>query len=448
MSQSSLPDAADRRSPQVGSPQDGPPPRAALGHRSVIAAGTGNALEFYDFAIFASLTPVISQLFFPRGDQLAAILSTLALFAVGFVMRPVGAVVFGRLADKHGRRIPLAIAVLIMGVTTVLIGVMPTYAEAGVVAPLLLCVARLLQGLSVGGEFGTSASFLVEHAPPHRRGLYGSYAFFSSTAGSVLGAFVVLVLTLSMSAETLNGWGWRVPFLLGFPLLAIGLYLRYRIAESPEFEAVKAGNARARSPLRTLFTQHWRAFLTVIGICVGFNIAASTVQAFVLTYIRTVIGLPAAPALSTVVIATTVGVAMVLVFGHLSDRFGSRPVLVFACALAVVLPYPSLLVIGLGGFGPALLGQLILWVPVAAFGGAIPALFAALFPTQVRVSGFGIAYGFGSAIFAGTAPFVATLLIELSGDTLAPAWYMTAAAVVTLVVVLTAASVRRAGSTA
>jgi MHS family proline/betaine transporter-like MFS transporter len=420
-------------------PADG----TSLGRRSVIAAGTGNALEFYDFAIFASLTPVISQLFFPPGDQLGAILSTLALFGVGFVMRPVGAIVFGRLADRHGRRLPLAIAVLIMGVTTVLIGVMPTYAEAGIVAPLLLCLARLLQGFSVGGEFGTSASFLVEHAPAHRRGLYGSFAFFSSTAGSVLGTVVVLVLTLSMSPEALNGWGWRPPFLLGFPLLAIGLYLRFRIAESPEFEQIKAGNARAKSPLRTLFTDHSRAFLTVLGICVGFNIASSTVQAFVLTYIRSVIGLSAVQALTSVVIATTVGVALVLVFGHLTDRYGRRTILVFAAVLTVLLPYPAMLVIGLQGFGSALLGQLILWIPVAAFGGAIPSLFAELFPTQVRVSGFGIGYGFGSAIFAGTAPFVATLLIELTGNRLAPAWYMIAAGAVTMVVVLVSASVRR-----
>ncbi|GAA3567034.1 MFS transporter [Amycolatopsis ultiminotia] len=440
MSQSS-PSAAESRMPPV----DAGPGGSSLPRRAVLAAGTGNALEFYDFAIFASLTPVISGLFFPSGDPLAAILSTLALFGVGFVMRPVGAIVFGRMADRLGRKIPLAVSVLIMGVTTVLVGVMPTYPRAGIVAPILLCLARLLQGLSVGGEFGTSASFLVEHAPGDRRGRYGSYAFFSSTAGSVLGTLVVLILTVAMPPDELESWGWRLPFLLGFPLLAIGVYLRYRIAESPEFEEIKAGNARAKSPLRTLFRQHWRAFLTVIGICVGFSIASSTVQAFVLTYIRSVLGMPAVPALGTVVVSTTVGVFLVPAFGYLSDRYGRKPILLFACALTVLLPLPALLIIGLRGFGPVLLGQLVLWIPVAAFGGAIPALFAELFPTQVRVSGFGIAYGFGSAIFAGTAPFVATLLIESTGNDLAPAWYMVAAGIVTSAVVL--ASVGRKRST-
>jgi MHS family proline/betaine transporter-like MFS transporter len=189
--------------------------------------------------------------------------------------------------------------------------------------------------------------------------------------------------------------------------------------------------------LRALFRDHWAAFLTVIGICVGFNIASATVQVFVLTYVRSVVGLSAVQALGTVVIATTIGTFLVLAFGYLSDRCSRKTILVFACVLTVVLPLPSLLIIGLKGFGAVLLGQLILWIPVAAFGGAIPVLFAELFPTRVRVSGFGIAYGFGSALFAGTAPFVATLLIELSGNKVSPAWYTMAAGAVTLVVVLT-----------
>lgn len=422
----------------LNSEEEGRSPAAPLNRRSVVAVAIGNGLEFYDFAIFAALTPIISQIFFPSGDPLAAILSTFAVFAVGFIMRPLGAIYFGRLADRRGRKIAMVVAVTIMGVATVLIGLMPGYAQIGIWAPILLVIARMLQGLSVGGEFGTSATFLIESAPRNRRGLYGAFAFFSSVAGSVLGIFLVFMLTLSMAPENLNGWGWRIPFLLGFPLLVLGFYLRYRLAESPEFEEIKSDEARAKSPVLTVFKEHWRALLMVIGVVLGFATASATVQAFMPSYVQTVVGLPPQQALGAVLIATTVAAFMVLAFGHLSDRFGGRPILILASVLTVALPYPSLLVVELGGFGSVLLGLLIIWIPVTAFGGAAPAVWADMFPTKVRVSGFGIAYGFGTAIFAGSAPFVAAGLVELTGNQLAPAWYMIAGGVVTAVVVIAA----------
>ncbi|KXX59644.1 general substrate transporter [Rhodococcus sp. LB1] len=416
-------------------------PRAtSLNRRSIVAVGIGNGLEFYDFAIFAALTPVISQLFFPSGDPLSSVLSTFAVFAVGFLMRPVGAIFFGRLADGRGRKIAMILAVTIMGVSTVLLGLLPVYAQIGIWAPVLLVIARMFQGLSVGGEFGTSATFLIEFAPSNRRGLYGAFAFFSATAGSVLGIFLVFVLNLLMSTDNINSWGWRIPFLLSFPLLVLGFYLRQRVAESPEFQEVKTEEARLKSPVLTVFKEHWRGILIVIGIVLGFATASATVQAFLPSYIRTVIGLSPRVTLGSVLIATTLAVFMVLAFGHLSDRYGTKPILVLASVLTVALPYPSLIIIGLGGFGSALLGQVILWTPVAAFGGAAPAAWAEMFPTRVRVSGFGIAYGFGTAIFAGSAPFVATWLIELTGNDVAPAWYMIAGGAVTLVVIITCVS--------
>jgi MHS family proline/betaine transporter-like MFS transporter len=408
-----------------------------LNRRSIIAVGIGNGLEFYDFAIFAALTPVISQLFFPSGDPLSAVLSTFAVFAVGFLMRPVGAVFFGRLADVRGRKVAMIVAVTVMGASTVFLGVIPVYAQIGIWAPIFLVIARMFQGLSVGGEFGTSATFLIEFAPSNRRGLYGAFAFFSATAGSVLGIFLVFVLNLFMSPDSIDSWGWRIPFLLSFPLLVLGFYLRQRVAESPEFQEAKTEEAHLKSPVLTVFKEHWRGILIAIGIVLGFATASSTVQVFLPSYIRTVIGLSPRVALASVLIATTVAIFMVLGFGHLADRYGTRPILVLASVLTVALPYPSLMVIGLGELGPAVLGQIILWIPVAAFGGAAPAAWAKMFPTRVRVSGFGIAYGFGTAIFAGSAPFIATWLIELTGNDMAPAWYMVVGGTLTLVVILT-----------
>lgn len=433
MSQSSSLDVENRNPSEEARPHATP-----LTRRSVVAVGIGNGLEFYDFAIFAALAPVLSQIFFPPGDPLAAILSTFAVFGVGFVMRPLGAIFFGRLADRRGRKIAMIVAVTIMGVATVLIGLMPGYAQIGIWAPVLLVIARMLQGISVGGEFGTSATFLIESAPRNRRGLYGSFAFFSSVAGSVLGIFLVFMLTLSMLPENLNSWGWRIPFLLGFPLLVLGFYLRYRVAESPEFEEIKTDEARAKSPVLTVFKDHWRALLMVIGVVLGFATSSATVQAFMPSYVQTVVGMPPQEALGAVLIATTVAAFMVLAFGRLSDRFGGRPILILASVLTVALPYPSLLVVGLGGFGPVLVGLLIIWIPVTAFGGAAPAVWADMFPTKVRVSGFGIAYGFGTAIFAGSAPFVAASLVDVTESQLAPAWYMIAGGVITAVVVIAA----------
>lgn len=432
MSDSRALDLDTTKTVDESSPLGAPPP---LARRSVLAAGIGTVIEFYEFSIFAALTPVIAVLFFPAEDRIAALLSTFAVYAVGFFVRPVGAIALGRLADRRGRKVALAISVMMMGAVTVLIGVMPTYAQAGVIAPLLLVTARVFQGLSVGGEYGTSSTYIVELAPQSRRGFYGSFVVFASVVGSVLGIFLILGLTLGLSTEALHSWGWRVPFLLGFPLLVVGLYLRYRTAESPEFEQLKADKARAGSPLRTLLSEHWRPFLTVIGICLGFHGLSVTVQAFLLSYNRTVIGLGAVPSLVSLGLSAAVGGVFVLVFGRLVDRFGKRAILLLACGLTVVLAYPSFLIIGLNGFLPALLGQMLLWVPLGAYGGAIVVTFAELFPTEVRASGFAIAYSLGSVLFAGTTPFFATLLTEVSGNLLAPAWLLIAAALITAVVV-------------
>ncbi|MHA7223961.1 MFS transporter [Arthrobacter sp. RHLT1-20] len=402
-------------------------PVATKSGRAIIAATLGNALEWYDFAVYAYLTPVISKLFFPSDDPLVSVLSTFAVFAVGFIMRPVGAIFFGWLGDRRGRKQALIASVMVMGIATILLGLIPTHAQIGALAAILLTVARLFQGFSVGGEYGNSASFLVEYAPPGRRGLYGSLTYFSSILGMALGGGVVLFFTLILSPSEMSSWGWRLPFLLSFPLLLVGMYMRLKIEETPEFSSVHADSSTSGSPLRTLVRDHGKNMLVVMGIVVAFAISTYTVVTFMLSYLRTVVKVETVPATVAVLTATVFGALLIPVFGWLSDKIGRKPVLLLACVSCIILPLLGLMIVLSSVPGAILIGQMVMWIPVAIFCGVTPAAFSELFPTEVRVSGFGIAYSVSTALFSGTAPFIATLLIEQTGNNLAPGWYIAAA---------------------
>lgn len=403
--------------------------------RAIVAAGVGNALEWYDFAVYAFLAPVIAELFFPSFDPVAAIIATFAVFAVGFGMRPLGAIIFGHTADQLGRKWSLVVLVTMMGGATVLVGLMPTYSTVGIVAPILLLVARLLQGLSIGGEFGTSTSFLVEYAEQRRRGLIGSIAYVTVYCGNFLGGAVVLLMTATISQEALSAWGWRIPFLLSFPLLLLGLYMRLRIEDTPHFRSVRSVEQTVTAPLLVALRQHWRAMLIVLGVNVCFGISAYTVLAFMLSYLSSVLDYSSTAALVSVLIGIVVGALLTPAFGHLSDTIGRKKVLLLSCGAIAVLAYPGYLLLELGKFSTAVGGLVLLWLGVAGISGAAPAAFAEMFPTNVRVSGFGVAYAVGTAIFSGTTPFVATLLVKTTGSVFSPAWYLIAAAVISLTVV-------------
>ncbi|WP_198414339.1 MFS transporter [Cryobacterium sp. Hh7] len=415
-----------------------PPPSrpASSSKRAILAATLGNTLEWYDFAVYAYLTPVISQLFFPSRDPLTSILSTFAVLAVGFIMRPVGAVFFGWLADRTGRKKALIVSVTVMGVATIALGLIPTHAQVGTLAAVLLTVARLFQGFSVGGEYGTSTSFLVEYAPTGRRGLFGSLAYFSSILGMAIGGSIVLVFSVILSSADMAAWGWRIPFLLSFPLLLLGTYMRLKINETPEFNALQEKDAVEKFPLKTIVRSHGKNMLIVMGIVIAFAISTYTVVSFMLSYLRTVIHIETVPATLSVVVVTVFGALLIPVFGWLSDRVGRKPLLILACVSSIVLPLAGLMIVLTGSMLAVYVGQMVMWVPVAIFCGVTPAAFAELFPTEVRVSGFGIAYAVSTALFSGTAPFIATLLVERTGNNLAPGWYIAAAGAISLLFVL------------
>lgn len=409
--------------------------RAQLRRRSVLAIGAGNLLEWYDFAVYASVASLLGTLFFPATDPLASLLATFAVFAVGYLARPVGAAVFGRLADSRGRKITLVVVISMMGVATILIGLMPTYASVGVIAPVLLVLARLVQGLSVGGEFSASTSYLVEIAPEGRRGLYGAFAYLTACLGFVLGLAVVYALNNLLPPEAMNSWGWRIPFLLGFPLVLIGMYLRTRTTESPAFAALIQENKVAESPLATTMRGQWRPMVRLIGMGVANSAISYTVLAFVLSYLLVVQGQPPQAVYPSVLLATTIGTLLIPVFGALSDRVGRRPVLLAGCAALAVLAFPGYLLLTVGGFAAMTAGQLLLWLPVAIFCGVFPSTFCELFPTRLRSTGVGVPYAIATAVFSGTTPLVATAMIGWTGSDIAPAGYLVLAALVSIVFV-------------
>lgn len=401
---------------------------------AVVASVIGNMLEWYDFAVYGYFVSTISKLFFPSGDPLASMLATYAVFGVGFVMRPVGSVLFGVYGDRHGRRKALSAVIFLMAVSTVAIGLLPTYDQAGVLAPVLLVAARLVQGLSAGGEWGGSTAYLVEYAPEGRRGFFGAWQQFSVGAGFLLGSLSGTVLSFSLSPEALASWGWRVPFLFGIAIGAVGAWLRWRLADTPKYVEIEEHDAIARAPLAEAFGTYPRETLTVFGLTLHNTVAYYISLIYMTGYLIGVgkLAQPTAQLIGTVSLA--IFVVLIPLNGMLSDRIGRRPLLIASCIGFAVLGYPFFLLGSSGRADLAFLAQFLMVALLSLYAGACPATYAELFPTRVRYTALSIGYNIAVAIFGGFAPFIATWLIRETGDPLAPALYVIAAALITLAI--------------
>jgi MFS transporter, MHS family, proline/betaine transporter len=405
--------------------------------RRVIFAGcVGNLLEWFDFAVYAYFASVIGGLFFPSEDPVASTLATFAVFGVGFFMRPLGGVLFGHFGDKLGRRAALSASIILMALSTLSIGLLPTYAQIGVLAPILLVVARLAQGLSVGGEYSGSSSFMVEYAPTERRGLYGSLQQAAIGAGLLLGSVLATVLTSFLTEDSLNAWGWRVPFVLGIVVGAVGLYLRRRIEDTPAFRAVEETHEVQSAPVVEALRRYWKQCLIAIGFTMVFTVSYYTFLTYMPTYLTNVVGISSTLALISNSIGLLFHVLIHPPLGVLSDRVGRRPLLIAASVAFVVLTYPAFLVMSTGNFALIVLVQLFFGFLVALFSAPAPAALVELFPTKVRYSAFGVSYNLAVAAFGGSAPFIATFLIQQTGSDIAPAFYVVLAGIVTTIVIL------------
>ena len=397
---------------------DAPPTKRPV--RQLFAASVGNAVEWYDWYAYTFLATYIAAAVFPKGadNSLVPLLSTVAVFAVGFFMRPVGGLLMGAIADRHGRRAALTVTILLMGGSSLLVGLTPTYAAVGVLSPVVLVLARLLQGLSVGGEFAASTTFLVESAGPGRRGLFSSFQYVSTTAGQLLASGIATVLVDTLSERRMDGWGWRVPFVLGAVLSLVGFWIRQGAQETRSEEQRRAPRPALLEALR----RHPRESLLICGITMGGTIAYYTWTSYLPTYAELNAGVDKSDALLAGTISLAFFGLLQPLGGMLSDRFGRRPLLLFFGVGFALLSVPLLHALR-DSFVVLLLVQCAGMVLLTGFTSISAAVNAEVFPPRVRAAGIGFPYSLTVALFGGTAPYVGTLFKELGYSGLFP-WYV------------------------
>lgn len=404
-----------------------------LQRRIVIAGIAGNIMEWYDFAVYGYFAQTIGRHFFPSEDQVASLIAAFGVFAVGFLMRPVGGLVFGHIGDKMGRQAALLISVLAMAIPTFLIGVLPDHARIGPAAAVLLVILRMVQGVSVGGEYTTSVVFLVERAAPHRRGLAGSWSVFGAVAGILLGSAVGALTSSVLSSEAVDAWGWRLPFIAGLGVGLAGLYIRRHLPDAP---AAEVAAPEARSPVLAAFRGEWRTMLRIAALnmlnAVGFYLCF----VYVVTYFEENVHIKSAEALDINTMNMVVLLLMVPAAGLLSDVLGRKPVLLASTIGVVVFAWPLFWLMHHANFSMMLLGQMGFAVLIGLFLGAIPATMVEILPAAVRCSALSIGYNLCLGLIGGTTPMVATYLIARTHDDLSPAYYLMAAAAVSLMTIV------------
>ena len=403
------------------------------GFRDTAAGIVGNVLEWYDFAAFGFLAPYIATAFFPADDEFAGLIKTFAIFAVGYLMRPLGAILFGHIGDRVGRREALLLSVLMMIVPTILLGMLPTYEAVGLTAPILLLLLRLIQGLSIGGEFTASATFVSELAPAGRKGLHASLTMLGAILGILLGSGVAMVLSTGLGEEAMASWGWRIPFLMGVLLGAVAFWMRRSMSSSPEMKEIHARKEERKHPLIEVLKNHRPATLRLASVVVMQGASFYVVFVWLSTYLKEIIQHP----VSNPLMLNTLGLACLLpvipLAGWLSDRFGRRALLMTAGFGILLSAWPLFTVFQQGEDGLILAGLVLFALFIGMAQGPTPAMMTELFPPEVRLTGIGIGYNVTLALFGGTAPLISTWLISTTGVTSAPAFYLMAAAVISLV---------------
>jgi MFS transporter, MHS family, proline/betaine transporter len=405
--------------------------------RAIISSAVGNFLELFDFAIYGFLAIPLGANFFPSTDPLISLLSSFATFGVGFIMRPVGAVVIGIYGDRKGRKAALSLTIVMMAAATGVVGLLPSYASIGVTAPILLVLARMVQGFATGGEWGGAAAFLVEHSPSKRRGFVSSLQQIGNHLGGVVGSSLVAALTFTLSQQAYLSWGWRLPFILGLLVGPIGLYLRLKVADTPAFRQAVAEKRVERTPLRTAFTLFGGRIVSATLISIIGTTTNFVFTIYLMNYAIQQQHLPADLALLSLTLTHALLIVLLPGVGWLSDKVGRKPLMLIMSFGFVFASYPMFRAIT---DAPSVLTLFIVQFLYSLlqmfYTGTIAPVLAELFPTRVRFTGLSVSYGLAVTLAGGTAPFVATLLVHQTGNPVAPAYYVMALALVSGIAML------------
>ncbi|MEV6162009.1 MFS transporter [Streptomyces sp. NPDC052052] len=403
----------------------------------LVAAGIGHFIEWYDVGAYGLLATFLAANFFVDGNPTAALLSTFAVSAIGFVLRPLGGLVFGPLGDRIGRQRTLAIVVLLTSGSTFAMGVLPTYDSVGVLAPVLLVIARMVQGFGAGGETSNAVALLFEHSPRTRRGFMTSWMDGIGFIASVAGSGLTLALITVLGDDTMKDWGWRIPFIIALPLGLVGLYIRVKLEDSPAFRELEAAGEVSDSPTKEAFRTGAKPMLVLCGVLVFKAIGHWALVAFLPSYLSGDLGFSTTGAFTVTTVAMAITAAAVPLMGALSDRVGRKPMLIAGSAGCVVLIWPAFFLMSIGTVASAIAGMLLLGLLIAAFDGALSAAMAEQFPARIRSGAMAIPYNLAVSVFGGTVPYVATWLIASTGYRLAPSFYVMLLAAITLVVTIT-----------
>lgn len=423
-----------------GMPAQGAPACAAQersGRKAVIAASAGNALEWYDFTVYALFAVYIGQNFFRNDDPAVQLMASFLAFGLGFVVRPLGALVLGSYGDRAGRKAALTLTIMLMALGTLLIAAAPPYAAIGVGAPLLIVCGRVLQGFSAGGEVGGATAFLVEHAPQGKRGQYASWLQASMGISNLLGALVATVVTTVLTEEQVGEWGWRIPFILGLAIAPVGLWMRRALDETPHFREEQARQARSqeknRTPLLRVIREYPKQLLAGIGLSVLWAIGPYSLIIFMPIYVQKNLGFASSEAFLAALIGNLFLIGGCVAAGSLSDRIGRRAVLTLGAVVMLIAVYPLMMWLKANHTPFALVvTQSLCCLMVSLYVGVAPAALSEIFPTAVRSSGMSLSYNTAVTIFGGFAPAILTWITYTTGVAFAPALYVMGASVIAL----------------